>query len=1691
VNANSFKVIFSKRLGTFVAVGEHASAQGKSARGEGARGAALAAVVFLAGLTSAYALDPSALPSGPTAVAGAAAIAVNGPRMDITQSTDRAAINWQSFNVGSGASVHIAQPSASSVLLNRVVGNEMSQIRGQISANGQVVLVNPNGIVMGPTGRITASAFTASSFDIADADFQAGHMRFQRSAHSGAVVNQGSIESTDAGGYVALIGADVSNQGTITTRQGAVVLAAADAVVIPATPGFDENKVSVPLSSNVRLELNPDSFGSANVSNSGVIVTDGGQVLMRAAAVVDAVSKIANANIVQSGSIDTSGAQGGAVNILADNGRIRVSGSVKANSRNGTAGGDIYIGRDKATKILAAIGDASGARLESQGGFVETSGQFLATFGTRVTAKDWLLDPVNITISGGTTTPSSPIWAAGSTQTGSVILAGDIAANLNAGTNVKISTGVEDQAGDSGDQDGNIFVNAAIEKTGANNATLTLEANNRIIINARIGRRAAPAAGDTGHLNVNIDARGNKGTEAQGVVVMRNVIDAGTGLVNISATSKTGWEGLFFDGTTGITAGTYTVRGTSTSTAVRFNSGTATFNSSLGNSSIEGTGGGFGGVFASSGNTINLNTTESATTTLASGVNSTAGMRFGFGGGVTVNTNGNVTIGSHHNSSGLFIQANVNVNGGHLTLKGKSSGNGIGLQDGSGTPARINVNNGSTLTMDGISTTSGNGIDLRPQGAANFITMTSTNAGQRGTINLIGESSTGAGIYTSFATITSDGGNINLTGTSQGNAIVHDGLIRSGDASSGGVVTFTGTSTGSATPRLGINSSGSVQGGSVVFNGKSEGVQGVYTAGAVTAVAGNVSMTGTSAQGTGVHTQGLVRASDNITLNGTSSNSQGVIIQNSVESTAGDISVTGVTSVTNQRAVSLTANGSIFGALTVANGRSISVAADTLLINTGSTLNAGTTGTVNLQTTTNSVAIALGAEDVMSGTRVLGLSQAELNRITAGQLNIGKTAHNGMVTVSSAITTNASTGNIALQTGGNIAVNQALTVGDAAGTKNLTLDAGGAITSGANGKLTAKDLTLKAGSTIGSSTQAIKTSVVNASLTSSGSQFLVEDNAVKVAAKTSGGGSIDITTTNGTMTVGTVNGVSGIDAGVGNVNLKATTSTDHGLVLQNGALVKGQDITMDATSNTTGGLGFFGQGGSFDAAGVLKLKGEATGTGNGLYTFGGEFKAGTGIEITGTSANGQGVGFDRNAKLINTTGDILIKGTARDLSEANNGVSAANTQGIGLRGVSIDNAGGKITLEAVKGQIFADTGNKLWGGGYPFTNTITQNGTGDVKLTTVGNGNIHVPLIVNNGAGNVIVAAGSNIAAGTGTGGQVRTVSGNTITQNSTGRTFIYTGQASGTGQLSHLSDAFTQLVYQGSSLPLNAKFNTTLGGSTIDGATAQVLFRETAAPSFTMTLNDISKTYGDADPTLAARNTALLNAYNVSSTLPSTLTTSVDGANSGSNTFAVKAADVINGLTGTNRAAGSNVGSYAYTDISASAFNTTLSAKPKLVINQREITLIGTSVADKAFDGTTEAQLVNPGQLDGLVNNEQLGLSATATFGDANVGNAKPVSIQASLQDSNTGMASNYRLIVPTGITASITGAVEPTPTPAPIVPVVPSNANTNSVSFAAANNNFQLAGAEGECSADTLELCECEGGPDIQICYEPSKAP
>jgi hypothetical protein len=303
---------------------------------------------------------------------------------------------------------------------------------------------------------------------LSDADFMNGYYKYNRNGSTASVINQGTIETT-AGGFVALIGATVTNEGKIIAPQGDVVLVAAESVILPSDLAKPQapvspNTVSVRMSKRVRLELDPAAINTAvNNTESGVIVTEGGQVLLQASAISTAV-----ASVTHSGRIDTSAPQAGAVTILADNGVIKVDGSITANS-SGTdsqgqarRGADISIGRDEETGVLAHFTNVSGAKLESNQGFVETSGVVLATTGTRVTAGEWLLDPYNISIEGtGSTTPGATDLPNYTTNATSTILASDIASNLNAGTNVTIKT-----TGTNGDGlgAGNIAVNESIAR---------------------------------------------------------------------------------------------------------------------------------------------------------------------------------------------------------------------------------------------------------------------------------------------------------------------------------------------------------------------------------------------------------------------------------------------------------------------------------------------------------------------------------------------------------------------------------------------------------------------------------------------------------------------------------------------------------------------------------------------------------------------------------------------------------------------------------------------------------------------------------------------------------------------------------------------------------------------------------------------------------------------------------------------------------------------------------------------------------------------------------------------------------------------------------------------------------------------------------------------------------------------------
>ncbi|HEY3196571.1 MAG TPA: filamentous hemagglutinin N-terminal domain-containing protein, partial [Nitrospirales bacterium] len=168
-----------------------------------------------------------ALPQGGTVAAGAATITTpTATSMRIDQATDRAIVDWTRFNIAANESVRFQQPSASAIALNRVSGQEPSAIFGSLSANGQIFLLNPSGILFGSSSRVDVGALTASTLTMTNQDFLNRQYRFTQdpSAANAAVVNQGVI-TAGPGGYVALLGAAAHNEGVIQAQLGSIVLA--------------------------------------------------------------------------------------------------------------------------------------------------------------------------------------------------------------------------------------------------------------------------------------------------------------------------------------------------------------------------------------------------------------------------------------------------------------------------------------------------------------------------------------------------------------------------------------------------------------------------------------------------------------------------------------------------------------------------------------------------------------------------------------------------------------------------------------------------------------------------------------------------------------------------------------------------------------------------------------------------------------------------------------------------------------------------------------------------------------------------------------------------------------------------------------------------------------------------------------------------------------------------------------------------------------------------------------------------------------------------------------------------------------------------------------------------------------------------------------------------------------------------
>ncbi len=334
-------------------------------------------IAALASCLSPLALMAQDLPVGGAVVAGQAQIASpTSTQMTITQSTDTAVINWQSFDVGSGAQLRFDQPDSSSATLNRVTGSTGSDIHGQITSNGSVFVVNPNGIFIGADGNIQAGGgFVASTLDITNEDFQNGNLRFAGNGQSATVKNAGAI-TVGRGGYAALLGGHVANSGTISVPMGRVAFGSGERITLDLS-GDGFLQVAVPTEA-----ISED--GQALIEHSGSVAAEGGRIEMKAATAREAVRQAVNLSGIAEA---TSVQQRGGTIILGGGagGRVQVSGRVAARSEIVTAvetsvrpqarqetGGDITItGVDIA--LSGAEIDASGA---DGGGRIRIGGDF-------------------------------------------------------------------------------------------------------------------------------------------------------------------------------------------------------------------------------------------------------------------------------------------------------------------------------------------------------------------------------------------------------------------------------------------------------------------------------------------------------------------------------------------------------------------------------------------------------------------------------------------------------------------------------------------------------------------------------------------------------------------------------------------------------------------------------------------------------------------------------------------------------------------------------------------------------------------------------------------------------------------------------------------------------------------------------------------------------------------------------------------------------------------------------------------------------------------------------------------------------------------------------------------------------------------------------------------------------------------
>lgn len=362
-------------------------------------------------------------PIGGSVANGAVSITTNGSVMTIKQTTNKAIINWQHFNIAKGETLHFIQPTASAIALNRVIGNDASSIYGTLTANGKVFLINPNGILFAPGAQVNVGGLTASTLSIKDRDFLAGKDIFAQTDQAGAVINKGNITALD---HAVLIGPHVKNEGVMSAKVTA--LAAGNRVRLD----FNGDKLL-----NVAVDL---GAAGASAVNTGRLVSDGGLVVMSAGTkdlLLDTI--VNNSGLIRAQNVYNTGGV-----IRLEGNTVKAAGTLDASAPSGGNGGLI---------------ETSGAKINIDPHLVLTASAAHGASG------HWLIDPTDFTI--------------GAEASGTNYLNNEALSNSLQTTNVTVQTDNSTKA-----NGGDLSINAPIHWSA--NTILTLSAAKNININANV-----------------------------------------------------------------------------------------------------------------------------------------------------------------------------------------------------------------------------------------------------------------------------------------------------------------------------------------------------------------------------------------------------------------------------------------------------------------------------------------------------------------------------------------------------------------------------------------------------------------------------------------------------------------------------------------------------------------------------------------------------------------------------------------------------------------------------------------------------------------------------------------------------------------------------------------------------------------------------------------------------------------------------------------------------------------------------------------------------------------------------------------------------------------------------------------------------------------------------------------------------